>query len=245
MAGRALRSRTRLEPIVTLALTDRIQAVSDGDADDADKYVKTPMFVMNAYFDRRISLPALGLYQTLRTFRNNANGAAWPSLARLAQLMDYKKPDRLSRYIKELEQIGAIEVHRMKGANNIYVLPDARPKPSSLWKTAPEEVSTAPSSGGTPPHPEGDTPPPPAGDELDRFNPDPRTSPRRGRRAPQQRLPKPPLPDRPKMLDFHAVLPLLEQGLGRILDLAEEMRVRAMLRHRLSPNEIVLALGGA
>lgn len=125
----------------------------------------------------RASGNAVKLYAVLRKYADNDTGDAYPSRATLAMDMGFKDPKSLTKLIKELERIGAIQVERRRLEQfvNHYKVIHRQPASSAQTQPQPQHV---PGVGENDPLPDqgegrgeesprvGEEPPPGVGDKT-------------------------------------------------------------------------------
>lgn len=100
------------------------------------KFVQTPEWVLVA----GVSAPAQALYTVLLGHVNRArdDGLAWPGMDALADLLGFKQRKSVQRYLRELVDLGAVDVDRQRSTRrfNIYTVhetpPDGYVGPKSL-----------------------------------------------------------------------------------------------------------------
>lgn len=80
-----------------------------------------------------ITAQALALYVTLAAHVNHArgDGQVWPGLTAVAAMLGFQNRRSLSRYVKELTELGAIDVHREitgSGWRQVYTVHEVEPQ---------------------------------------------------------------------------------------------------------------------
>jgi DNA-binding transcriptional ArsR family regulator len=95
----------------------------------------------------------VGIYTALVRFANRKTGECWPSIGRLAQVLDLAR-STVKVYLRKLEDAGLIDIRERQDAagdptSNLYTLLD--PSPAAVAKRlAARKAATAP-EGGRPP----------------------------------------------------------------------------------------------
>lgn len=84
-----------------------------------------------------ISGNAHKLYAILMHFADNTTLVAWPSRATLAKAMGMNRPQSLDRYIEELVDAGAVQVHRRQAAGGVNLVNQYRMnRGAAPWETS-------------------------------------------------------------------------------------------------------------
>jgi len=93
------------------------------------KFVQTPEWVLVS----GVSAPAQALYTVLLGHVNHAagTGEAWPGMDALADMLGFRHRHSIARYVRELAQLGAIDVERKANSTdrrNIYTVHETPPE---------------------------------------------------------------------------------------------------------------------
>ncbi|RSD23947.1 hypothetical protein [Amycolatopsis eburnea] len=85
------------------------------------KFAKVPIWLV---LNPDVTPQAKALYGALHAHVNvkRGDGAVWPALTTIAQMLGYRHRQSLTRYVKELDAVGAIDVEEVPGRSSIYVV---------------------------------------------------------------------------------------------------------------------------
>lgn len=99
---------------------------------------------------KSIGAIGVGLYAALCRFANRRTGACWPSIGRLASLLDLAR-STVKVYLRKLEHAGLIEIRERRdtagdSTSNLYTLLD--PSPAAVDKRLAAKAAAAPAPAG-------------------------------------------------------------------------------------------------